>query len=413
MDAEARAARLVDRPAPLSWLRQWSGHQVIKVVTGVRRCGKSTLLAMFQAELAASGVDPQAIVSLNLEDPDLGDLLGDYRLLYNHIKGRLRPTGLTHDFIDEIQNADQFERVVDGLFILKGVDLYLTGSNSQLLAGPLARLLTGRYVELRLLPLSFSEFAGHLAGGAPTAADPLRDWYDLYTQRGGFPFAARLDDEAQIRQYLEGVLDTVLMRDVAALTGPTDPRRLRAVTEFVFSNIGSLASPRRIADAITSAGRGVSRTTIERYLTALAEAFLTYPAARWDVRGKRLLESGEKHYVVDIGLRRALLGARPADRGHVLENLVYLELLRRGGKVFVGKVGAAEVDFVVEEPSGATYLQVAADADAPGVLERELAPLRAAPGHEPRLLLSLDREPPQSYDGIRRASVLEWLAGLV
>ncbi|MDR2453261.1 MAG: ATP-binding protein [Bifidobacteriaceae bacterium] len=412
METQADASRLIERPGPLSWLRQWAGRDVIKVVTGVRRCGKSTLLNMFQADLAASGVEPRAIVSLNLEDPDHADLLGDYRLLYNHIKGRLRPDGPTYVFVDEIQNADQFERVVDGLFILKGVDLYLTGSNSQLLAGPLARLLTGRYVELRLLPLSFSEFAARLGGGSPKAADPLRDWYDTYTRTGGFPFAASLEDLGQVRQYLEGVLDTVLMRDAAGLAGAPDPLRLRAVTEFVFSSIGSLASPRRIADAMTSAGRAISRTTIERCLAALAAAFLTYPAARWDVRGKRLLESGQKHYVVDTGLRRALLGDRPADRGHVLENLVYLELLRRGGKVMVGKIGAGEVDFVVEDSSGSTFIQVAAEADAPGVLERELAPLRAAPGYQPRLLLTLDREPPQSYDGIRRLSALEWLAGL-
>jgi predicted AAA+ superfamily ATPase len=399
---------LIARPEPLGWLGRWRDLDVVKVVTGVRRCGKSTLLHMFRDHLRAMGVPEQRIVDVNLEDPKHSDLLSDHRRLYHHIRSHVAPDGMTYVFIDEIQNADQFERVVDGLFILNGVDLYVTGSSSRLVAGSLASLLTGRYVELRLLPLSFAEVAAFHSVGA---GGPLRDVFDLYTRTGGFPFVTRLKDETQVRQYLEGILDTVLLRDVATAQRVTNAARLRNVTEFIFGNVGNVTSVKRIADTMTSAGRKISRPTVESYLTGLADAFLVYPAPRWDIRGKRLLESGEKHYVVDLGMRRALLGARPVDTGHTLENTVYLELLRRPGRVFVGQLGSLEVDFVVEDDRGVTYIQVAADVSAPETLDRELAPLRAVPGFDRRLLLTLDREAPQSYDGIQRISVLEWLLG--
>ncbi|MDR1799948.1 MAG: ATP-binding protein [Bifidobacteriaceae bacterium] len=398
---------LVARPGPTAWLRQWRDKGVIKVVTGVRRCGKSTLLRLWQDELRADGVPQERIVTFNLEDPGYGPLLTDYVALYERIKAQVQAEGRTYVLIDEIQNADQFERVVDGLFILDGVDLYLTGSSSSLLSGALATLLTGRYVEKRLLPLSFAEFVSAKAPQDPEP--PLLDLYDAYTRLGGFPFVKDLEDDDQVRQYLEGIASTVLLKDVATAQRVGNTAQLRSVTEFVFANIGNLTSIKRIADAMTSAGRPISRQTVESYLTGLTDAFLVYPAPRWDIRGKRLLESGEKHYVVDTGLRRALLGARPIDAGHLLENIVYLELLRRPGRVFTGKIGTNEVDFVVEDHRGTTYIQVALNVDDPATLERELAPLRAIPGYEPRHLLTLDRHSPQSYDGIRRESVLDWL----
>ena len=400
---------LIQRPRSTAWLRRWRGRDVIKVVTGVRRCGKSTLLRLFQDELRADGVPDERIVCVNLEDPAHSALLGDHRVLYEHIKSLLPQDGRAHVFIDEIQQADQFERVADGLFILPGVDLYLTGSSSRLLSGSLATLLTGRYVEHRLLPLSFGEFVAGRTDEARTTGLPLRDLYDEYVRFGGFPFVASLNSDDDAREYLEGILSTVLLKDVATAQRVANAAMLQAVTRFVFANIGNLTSIKKIADTMTSAGRGVSRQTVESYLTGLTDAFVTYPAPRWDIRGKRLLESGEKHYVVDVGLRRALLGARPIDAGHVLENIVYLELLRRPGRVFTGKIDQREIDFVVEADEATTFIQVALSVDDEVTLERELAPLRAAPGHEPRLLLTLDREPTQSYEGIRRMSVLDWL----
>ena len=399
-------AELVARRAPLAWLHRWRDRDVIKVITGVRRCGKSTLLGMFQSDLRDAGVPPDRIISVNLENPSLGHLLGDYLTLYNYLKGLLPSDGVAYLFVDEIQRSAEFERVVDGLFVLPGVDLYLTGSSSHLLSGNLATLLTGRYVEHRLLPLSFSEF---VAARDPSQSPPLRDLYDDYSRSGGFPFVLDLDSDDDVQQYLDGILATVLLNDVGPAQRVGNVAQLRSITEFVFANVGNLTSIKRIADTMTSAGRPITRKTVERYLTGLADAFLVYPARRWDIRGKRLLESGEKHYVVDAGMRRALLGARPTDAGHLLENTVYLELLRRPGSVFVGKIDQREVDFVVERKDGEQYIQVALNVDDPITLERELAPLRAAPGHAPRILLTLDREPPQSYEGIRRRSVLDWL----
>ncbi|MDR1237293.1 MAG: ATP-binding protein [Propionibacteriaceae bacterium] len=398
---------LIPRPGPLRWLQDWRDRDVIKVVTGVRRCGKSTILSMFRENLLASGVDPARIVSLNLENPAHAPLLADYRAFYEQVKAQLAPDGTTYVFIDEIQNADQFERVVDGLFILPEVDLYLTGSSSRLLSGSMATMLTGRYVELRLLPLSFAEYVAAQSDGQHDP--PLRDLFDSYQRRGSFPFVTTLTDDDQVRQYLEGILSTILLNDVAVSQRVSNVAQLRSVTEFIFANVGNLTSTKRISDAMTSAGRSISRPTVDSYLTGLADSFLILPARRWDIRGKRLLESGEKHYLVDPGMRRAILGAKPADAGHLLENIVYLELLRRPGKVFVGKIGPGEVDFVVEDATGTTYYQVAQDVTDPATLERELASLRAIPGYEQRILLTLDREPPQSYDGIRRLSVLDWL----
>ena len=402
---------LIDRPKSTAWLAQWRDRDVIKVVTGVRRCGKSTLLRLFQDALRSQGVADDRIITVNLEDPALSGLLGDFRALYEHIRSLLSENGQSYVFIDEIQQADQFERVVDGLFILPGVDLYLTGSSSRLLSGNLATLLTGRYVEHRLLPLSFAEFVTARTASQPKVSRglPLRDLYDEYAHVGGFPFVTTLDSDDQVRQYLEGIISTILLKDVATAQRVANSAMLQSVTQFLFANLGSSTSIKKIADTMTSAGRSISRQTVESYLNGLRDAFVVYPAPRWDVRGKRLLETGEKFYVVDVGLRRALLGARPVDAGHVLENIVYLELLRRPGRVFTGKIDQKEVDFIVERDDGTTFIQVALSVDDDATPARELAPLKAIPGHDPRLLLTLDREQPQSYDGIRRMSVLDWL----
>ncbi|MDR1430807.1 MAG: ATP-binding protein [Propionibacteriaceae bacterium] len=401
-------AKLIDRPQPLAWLGRWRERDVIKVVTGVRRCGKSTLLRMFRQQLRASGVEDSHIVSLNLENPAVSDLLVDHLRLYEHIRSQLAPEGTTYVFIDEMQNAVGFERVVDGLFILPNVDLYVTGSSSALLSGELASLLTGRYVELSLLPVSFAEF---VAARTPADVPPaLRDLYDDYARSGSLPFTLSLDSDSEIRQYLEGVLNTILLRDVAVARKVANVGQLRNVTEFLYSSIGSLVSVNRIANAMTSAGRKISRSTVEGFIDGLNDAHLIYPARRWDIKGKRLLNSGAKYYAVDVGMRRTLLGAKPVDAGHVLENIVYLELRRRCEQVYVGSAETAEIDFVAETATGPAYIQVASQVGSPTTLERELAPLRAVRDFVPRLLLTLDREPPQSYDGILRMSVLEWLA---
>jgi predicted AAA+ superfamily ATPase len=399
--------QIIDRPRYLTWLGQWEGRDVIKIVTGVRRSGKSTLLSLFRNQLT-DRFPTESLISLNLEDPSLSPLLSDHLKLYNHVVSLLQPNTLNHVFIDEAQNADQFERVIDGLFIRPDVDLYITGSSSRLLSGSLATMLSGRYVELHTYPLSYSEYVDYRAPSG--GMRPLRDLYDEYVRNGGFPYAVQLSNDSQFFDYLNGIINTVLLKDVVERLNLRNVTQLRSIVEFLFDNVGNLTTPSKVANSLTSAGRPISRQTVETITSGLSNAFLIYPAKRWDVRGKRLLESNEKNYIVDTGLRRTLLGTRPIDAGHILENIVYLELLRRYNHVYVGKIDTKEVDFVVEDPAnGAEYIQVSWDVSNPKTLNRELAPLEMIPDHNPRLLLTMDRESPQSYNGIKRQSVLDWL----
>jgi predicted AAA+ superfamily ATPase len=407
---------LIERPAYLGWLNAWRGRDLIKVVTGVRRCGKSTLLELFRRQLIAEGIPPQRIISVNLEDPDVERslLLGSLSL-YDSVKVKLTPGEMNYVFIDEAQHLEQFERTATGLNLLENVDLYVTGSNSRFLSGDLATRLTGRFVEIAMLPLSFAEYVTAPQVRTRLAADPVAglvraDPLAAYLRDGGFPYVVQLgEDQAMAREYLTGLLNTILLRDVAPRQGSISPATLAGVVDFMFDNVGNPASINRISDTMTSRGRKVGRGAVENYVAGLVDAYLLYPARRYDIKGKQYLGGFEKYYIVDSGLRRALLGARTSDTGHLLENIVFLELLRRRYRVFVGKVGRLEVDFVAEDAEGPMYIQVSASIADPATLERELAPLRAIPDHYPRLLLTDDFAAPTSYDGIRRASLRDWL----
>ncbi|MDR0991072.1 MAG: ATP-binding protein [Propionibacteriaceae bacterium] len=399
---------LISRQGYLRWLDRWRDQAIIKAVTGIRRCGKSTLLTMFAQRLEQSGVPPERIIQLNLEDLTLAQLAGDHLALYQFIHERLQPDAMNYVFIDEVQQVPLFERLLDGLFILPNVDLYVTGSNTDLLGGKLATLLTGRYVELSLLPLSFAEYASVErtgSDGRPLSRDAV---FATYLSEGGFPFVARLRTATERREYLSSVTDTVLLRDVVERLNVANVGILRNVTEFVLDSIGAPVSPKSIADTMTSRGRKISSITVDSYLTGLAEAFLLYPVKRYDVKGKRLLERLEKHYAVDTGLRWALTG-RSGDTGRQLENIVYLELRRRGWSVTTGKVDKKEIDFVATNRTDTEYFQVSETVLAPETLARELAPLRAVPDFFSRTLLTLDRVLPVPGDGIKVMNVVDWL----
>lgn len=391
---------MVKRTQYLEKLRKMQGSQIIKVITGVRRCGKSTLLAQFQEELLANGVDSEQIVSLNFEDIANKPLL-DYEALYDHLLARLHPNRMTYVFLDEIQTVPQFQRAVDSLYIKPNVDVYLTGSNAILLSGELATLLSGRYIELSMLPLSFAEFH-ELKGG------DRRDNWNAYFRSGGFPFAATLEDEEVWREYMLGIYHTVLLKDVVARKGISDVAVLESVISFLFDNVGSIVSSKRIADSLTSNGRKTTSITVENYINALMESFVLYKAGRYNIKGKQYLKSLEKYYLVDLGLRRMLLGDAAADIGNVLENIVYLELIRRGYQVKIGKVGEMEIDFVASKGSDIRYYQVAASVLDPATFAREIAPLKAVKDNYPKTILSLD-ELPMEEDGIRQENVLEFL----
>lgn len=393
----------IERKEYLERLRAWRDKQVIKAITGVRRSGKSVLLEMYAEWLREQGVPEERIVRVNLEDLDFEPLCQP-TALHSYVKERLAKGKMTYVFIDEIQLCGDFPRVVDSLYLRPDIDIYVTGSNANLLSHEIATMLSGRYVEIRVLPLSFREYAN----ARPGIAEPQR-LYREYTEGSSFPYAIELSNAGcELDTYLDGLYNTILVKDVMTRRRIQDPLILDSVAKFVFSNIGSELSVKRIADTLTSNGRKTDSKTVEKYLAALLESFVIYRAGRYDIRGKQLLKTQEKYYVVDIGLRRHLLGGRQ-DVGHALENVVYLELLRRGGKVHVGKIGGLEVDFVVEKPTGMEYYQVAASVRDPSTLERELAPFGKIRDHHPKFLLTLDEDPSDNIDGIRKLYAPDWL----
>lgn len=388
-------------------LISWKDKQLIKVVTGVRRCGKSTIMEIFQDYLRTHGVAENQIVSVNLEDFDFYELR-DPKKLYDYIKERLIPNKMTYIFLDEVQHCQEFPRVVDSLYIKKNVDLYITGSNAHMLSSEIATLISGRYVEISMLPLSFREYVK-----STEDTKDLPGKYRRYLETSSFPYALELADQPnELRAYLEGIYNTIVVKDISLRNRIPDAMMLESITRFVFDSIGSPLSTKKIADTMTSAGRKIDVKTVEKYLKALMDSFVIYQAKRYNIKGKQYLKTLEKYYVVDIGMRTMLLGSRAMDVGHVLENVIYLELLRRSYEVYVGKVDDLEVDFVAMDQKRTIYYQVAASVRDENTLRRELTPLQKIPDHYQKVILTLDEDPEADYDGIRRINALDWLVGL-
>jgi len=391
---------MVLRKRYLEKLKAIRDEPVIKVITGVRRCGKSTLLAQFQEVLKSEGIAPERIVAVNFEDLAFEALL-DYRKLYEYLKERLSDTDMTYVFLDEIQQVPQFEKAVDSLYIQPNVDLYLTGSNAIMRSNELATLLSGRYVEIDLLPLSFAEYDSWKGG------DKRNNW-NAYYRNGGFPYTLRIQDDVVWREYLQGIYHTVLLKDIAAREKIGDINLLESVVRFLFDNVGNIVSPNKIANSLSSYGRKTISVTIENYIKALMDAFVFYKAGRYNIRGKQHLKTLEKYYIVDVGLRRMLLGDSGADTGHMLENIVYLELIRRGYRVSIGKWDDQEIDFIAEAGSERIYYQVSASVLDPVTFAREIAPLKAVKDNYPKFILSLD-EIPIDEAGIRQINIIDFL----
>ena len=403
---------IIPRDSYVDFLERNRERQIIKVVSGVRRSGKSTLFSIYQNRLLEDGVEKEQIQSINFEDIAFEDLQ-EYHALYRHITERLIPGKWNYIFLDEIQHVPEFEKAVDSLFIKDKVDIYLTGSNAYLMSGELATLLSGRYVELRILPLSFREFC--TAHTEEERRFTLRELYEKYTTESSFPYALRLGSNRQdILEYLSGIYHTVLLKDVVARMRIQDAGMLESVTKYVFANIGSLMSSRKIAGAMTSMGRKIDGKTVERYLQGLSDSLLLYSAERFDLHSKDLLRHNPKYYVVDPALRFLLVGRAGRDVGHVLENVVYLELIRRGYRVYVGSVSDGEVDFVAQRNHGLAYYQVSESTLQLDVLERELKPLKSIGDAYPKVLLTIDEINAEAdYNGIRKWNVLKWLLDLV
>lgn len=395
----------IQRPEYLNFLLRYRDHQLIKVVSGVRRCGKSTLFILYRDYLLQHGVAPEQIITINFEDLAYESLC-EYHALYQYIVEHMQPDKMNYIFLDEIQHVDQFEKAVDSLFIKENADVYITGSNAYFMSGDLATLLTGRYVELAMLPLSFREFCQGLEEPMTLSAK-----YDAYIRNSSFPYALQFQNVPEaVEEYLSGIYNTILVKDTLRRLKSSDTMMLESVIKFLAANIGSLISPNKIANSLTSAGRKIDNKTVERYLQGLKDSLLIYQADRFDVRGKQLLKINAKYYLVDPAFRRLLVNDTGRDTGHILENVVYLELLRRGGNVYVGQLPKGEIDFIVERPGSREYYQVAESTILPEVLERELGPLYAVQDQYPKYLLTLDEVAAEAdYDGIKKKNVLRWL----
>ncbi len=385
-------------------LKGFKDKHLIKVITGIRRCGKSTLMTMFRDYLLNSGISSDQIIYLNFEDFDNLELL-DIRKLYAWIKPKIQKEKMTYVFFDEIQNVPDFQRVVDSLFLNPKIDIYLTGSNAYLLSGELATLLSGRYVTIEMLPLSFKEFCS-----VQNSALPAAEKYRLYVENSSFPYVVNLlSNKMEVLDYLQGVYSSIVLKDVMERGNITDPKMLESLVRFLFDSIGSPISAKKIADTMTSSGRKTDSKTIEKYISALENSYIVYEAKRYDIKGKQYLKLLEKYYAADIGLRYLLLGSKANDVGHILENIIYLELKRRGYKVFVGKVDNMEVDFVAQTQTGNTYIQVAASVRDQNTLERELRPLQAIKDSYPKFLITLDEDPDCDFEGIKKINAIDWL----
>ena len=393
---------MVKRQQYLEKLKKLNDLQIIKVVTGFRRCGKSTLLTQFEEYLKECGVESSQIISINFEKIEF-EHLQNYKAMYDYVVERLHPEKTTYIFLDEVQLVEDYQKAVDSLFVRDKVDLYITGSNARMLSGELATLLSGRYVEIEMLPLSFAEYY-ELVGG------DKRDACKRYFTNGGLPYTAYINDEDILHDYLLGIYNTVLLKDVVERKKIQDIPLLRSVVKFLFDNIGNIVSSKKISDSLVSYGRKTTSVTVENYIESLSEAYVVYKAERYDVKGKQHLKSLEKYYAVDMGLRKLLLGQKNTDIGHILENIVYFELVRRGFEVCIGKVDDLEIDFIAEKDGDKEYYQVSASVLDPNTFEREIEPLRRVHDNYPKYIVTMD-EITSNNEGIKQINVIDFLLG--
>lgn len=398
--------RQIERKTFMEWLDFWRDKPIIKVITGIRRCGKTTLLELYRQKLLSEGVDERQIVSVNFEDPDLGEFAA-FRDAWTFIRAKMDDTlPRTYVFLDEVQRVPDFEKLVDGLFVKKNVDVYITGSNAKFLFGELATFLTGRYVEIAMQTLSFAEYRPLFPELETGRA------FNDFMRFGGFPFAASLVGEPHAHSdYLDAILNTILYKDVVARVGLRDTTLLDRLVRFLFDSIGSPLSVNRIVGTFKAEGINIQNRTVDAHVDALCESFLFHKVKRYNVKGKAILKTNCKYYAADTGLRRVAVGDRAGDWGHILENVVFLELRRRHKDVFMGAVGEREVDFVVFENAQPRYFQVALTVRDPATLERELRPLQAIPDQYPKTLLTLDPDPPMDCNGICQLCVTDFLLG--
>ena len=408
----------IDRKEYLDFLVKSKDRQIIKVVSGVRRCGKSTLFEIYKDFLLENGVAKNQIISINFEDMDYEELT-DYKKLYEYIKSKMIEDKKNYIFLDEIQHVDKFEKVVDSLFIKENTDLYITGSNAYFMSSELATLLSGRYIELKMLPLSFKEYYQakleyeKLEQKENRISKTLIQYYNEYIVNSSFPYTLQLDSDLKnIHEYLSGIYNSVLLKDIVARLKISDVMRLESVVKYIFDNIGNLTSLSKIGNTLTSMGRKTDAKTIEKYIRGLTDSLLVHEVSRYNIKGKEFLSTLSKYYVADLGLRQMILGNRNIDMGHILENVIYLELIRRKGNVYVGQFDKNEIDFVVINSNEIEYYQIALTVLDENTLKRELDAFKNIKDNYPKYLITLDDVMVNTdYDGIKVVNALEWLLG--
>lgn len=396
---------MIERKEYLDFLKKLKDKKIIKVVTGIRRCGKSTLFELYKNYLLETGIENKQIISLNFENPkDM--IFSNWRELFDFIDKKLVDNKMNYIFLDEIQIIPEFEKIVDGLFIRNNVDIYITGSNSYMLSGELATYLTGRYMQIHMLPLSFKEYLEYYGN------DNELKKYNDYIENGGFPYLLNLDNDKElIRNYLDGIYNTVLIKDVISRNNIKDVMILESIVKFLFDNIGRLVSTNKISNTLNSNNRKNSVNTIESYLTNLIDSYIVYKISRYDIKGKEHLKTGDKYYVCDLGLRKYLLGD-VKDLGSLLENVIFLELKRKGYEIYIGKYNDKEIDFVIKNGDGIKYIQVALSVRDKNTLKREIDALNSINDHYPKYLITLDYDT-NDYNGIKQISALDFLTGRV
>lgn len=406
-------SELINRPEYLNQLIQNKDVDLVKIVTGIRRCGKSSLLDLFHQYLLENGVVESNIIHMNLESLRYRNLK-DYLSLYDYVSERISKKGKTYLIFDELQTVNHWEKAIESFRLDFDVDIYITGSNAFLLSTEFSTLLSGRYVEIKMLPLSFKEFLSFYEFDQSITMD---EKFQKYLQFGGMPILREYKfNEARSNQALDGIYSTVVLRDILQRNNQVDQVTLHKIMLFLCSNIGSITSPNNIGNVLKDEGdiqtgrdRNIAGKTVEKYISMLCNAYIFYSVGRYDVKGMNLLKTLSKNYIIDMGFRNMLLGYRDVDRGHIIENIVFLELIRRDYRVYIGKVGDTEVDFVAEKPNDKLYIQVTESMNSPETRERELKPLRMIKDNYEKIILSMDRNYITSYDGIKSLNLIDWL----
>ena len=403
---------LINRPIYLEQLIQHKDKDLIKIITGIRRSGKSSILDLFHKYLVDSGVKEKNIIHINLESLKYRNLK-DYISFYDYVKKKIAKKGKTYLIFDELQSIEYWEKAIESFRIDYDVDIYITGSNAYFLSTELSTLLSGRYVEISVMPLSFKEFLDFYNFKNKVS---IEEKFQKFLQFGGMPVLREYEfDEIRSNQVLEGIYSTVLIKDILMRVNSTDQNTLQKIILYLCSNIGSITSPNNIGNVLSAEGNidkkknNIAGKTVEKYISYLRNAFFFYQISRYDIKGRQLLKTLGKNYIIDLGFRNMLLGYRDTDRGHILENIVFLELIRRNYKVYIGKIGDIEVDFVAEKPNEKIYIQVTESMLSKETAERELRPLQNIQDNYEKIILSLDRNYINSYAGIKNLNLIDWL----